>query len=71
MPLSSLPEHVDRVRAMMQEHPGRRVVCLCRRGNDSQRAVVLLEKIGISGCVDVVGGLAELASRLDPTIPIY
>lgn len=48
------------------------IICICRRGNDSQRAVCLLKKHGFKMIKDVVGGIHEYARTIDPDqIPIY
>lgn len=44
---------------------------VCRRGNDSQRAVAALRRVGISHGVDVVGGIEAWAREVDPTFPTY
>ena len=48
-------------------------VCMvvCRRGNDSQRAVRMLREGGVSGAVDVVGGLAAWSREADAGFPAY
>jgi adenylyltransferase/sulfurtransferase len=47
------------------------VYVLCRRGNDSQRAVSLLNERGFVGARNIKGGLLEWARRIDPRFPIY
>lgn len=44
---------------------------VCRRGNDSQRAVARLRQLGISHAVDVVGGMEAWAREVDPSFPTY
>ncbi|KAL4451956.1 hypothetical protein ABPG75_007618 [Micractinium tetrahymenae] len=44
---------------------------VCRRGNDSQRAVARLRQLGISHAVDVVGGVEAWAREVDPSFPLY
>ena len=44
---------------------------VCRRGNDSQRAVAALRAAGISHAVDVVGGMEGWAREVDPGFPTY
>ena len=44
---------------------------VCRRGNDSQRAVQLLNDNGFSLAKDIVGGLESWAKDVDPTFPTY
>ncbi|KAI3997072.1 hypothetical protein MKX01_032723 [Papaver californicum] len=44
---------------------------VCRRGNDSQRAVDYLHKMGFSSAKDIVGGLESWAQNVDPNFPSY
>ncbi|KAJ0578773.1 putative transferase [Helianthus annuus] len=44
---------------------------VCRRGNDSQRAVQLLHKLGFTSAKDIVGGLESWAREVDPKFPTY
>lgn len=46
-------------------------VVVCRRGNDSQRAVRMLREGGVGGAVDVVGGLAAWSRGADVGFPAY
>jgi adenylyltransferase/sulfurtransferase len=44
---------------------------VCRRGNDSQRAVARLRELGIEHAVDMVGGMEAWGKEIDSTFPIY
>ncbi|WJX59523.1 Adenylyltransferase and sulfurtransferase MOCS3 [Trifolium repens] len=44
---------------------------VCRRGNDSQRAVQYLHKMGFNSAKDIVGGLESWAQNVDPNFPTY
>eukprot|EP00887_Chlorella_sp_A99_P001231 scaffold14.g1231.t1 len=44
---------------------------VCRRGNDSQRAVVRLRELGLGQATDVVGGMEAWAREVDPGFPRY
>lgn len=44
---------------------------VCRRGNDSQRAVKALQEKGFSSAKDIIGGLEGWAREVDPTFPSY
>lgn len=44
---------------------------VCRRGNDSQRAVQYLHKMGFTSAKDIIGGLESWAHDVDPTFPTY
>ena len=50
------------------------VVCVCRRGNDSQIAVnTLREKLKDDSVTvtDITGGLTSWSKKIDPDFPIY
>lgn len=47
------------------------LIVVCRRGNDSQRAVARLRELGLGQARDVAGGMEAWAARIDPTFPIY
>ena len=53
------------------------VVVVCRRGNDSQRATLLLQRLALSGNLppvklcDLAGGLRAWAQKADPEFPMY
>ncbi|CAI0379394.1 unnamed protein product [Linum tenue] len=44
---------------------------MCRRGNDSQRAVQLLQRMGFPFAKDIVGGLEGWAREVDANLPTY
>ena len=64
IPLAVLP---DRIKALPKDIP---VICICRRGNDSQQAVLLLKESGYAA-KDVIGGLHQYSRQIDPACPIY
>lgn len=53
------------------------VVVVCRRGNDSQKATLLLQRLAASGNLppvklcDLAGGLRAWSQKADPEFPIY
>ncbi|KAI3717913.1 hypothetical protein L1987_69828 [Smallanthus sonchifolius] len=47
------------------------IYVVCRRGNDSQRAVQLLHKMGFTSAKDLVDGLASWARDVDQGFPTY
>eukprot|EP00252_Welwitschia_mirabilis_P016121 TRINITY_DN35633_c0_g1_i1.p1 TRINITY_DN35633_c0_g1~~TRINITY_DN35633_c0_g1_i1.p1 ORF type:complete len:491 (-),score=98.50 TRINITY_DN35633_c0_g1_i1:183-1655(-) len=47
------------------------VYVICRRGNDSQKAVHYLHAKGLHCVWDVVGGLESWSKEVDPTFPSY
>ncbi|KAF8391595.1 hypothetical protein HHK36_023901 [Tetracentron sinense] len=60
-----------------QEHTGviscsdASLYVICRRGNDSQRAVQYLHKMGFTSAQDIIGGLESWAHDVDPNFPTY
>ncbi|XVE50721.1 hypothetical protein DITRI_Ditri01bG0186100 [Diplodiscus trichospermus] len=50
---------------------GPNLYVICRRGNDSQRAVQYLHKQGFNLAKDIVGGLESWAHDVDPNFPMY
>ncbi|KZV57827.1 hypothetical protein F511_21637 [Dorcoceras hygrometricum] len=44
---------------------------ICRRGNDSQRAVQYLHNNGYASAKDIIGGLESWAHDVDPKFPTY
>ncbi|CAF1761078.1 hypothetical protein HID58_087829 [Brassica napus] len=44
---------------------------VCRRGNDSQRAVQYLRDSGFSSAKDIIGGLEAWAAEVNPNFPSY
>lgn len=76
IPLSMLEEKLSTLGLALKEvgessskPPSLYVVC--RRGNDSQRAVQLLSERGFTSAKDIIGGLESWAKDVDPTFPIY
>ena len=48
------------------------VFVLCRRGNDSQKAVQILKRSNSEILIqDVIGGLHSWAQKIDPLFPVY
>ncbi len=72
IPLGRLEESLNIVRALAAgEGAPRPIYCICRRGNDSQRAVLLLERHAIPAS-DVIGGLHAYAQAFpEAGVPIY
>eukprot|EP00842_Homolaphlyctis_polyrhiza_P006402 jgi/Hompol1/6763/HPOL_003800-RA len=78
IPLAELGKHIDRVselQARVSAQTGAAtpvpVYVVCRRGNDSQLAVDLLQKHGIKNAYDLVGGLTAWSETVDASMPIY
>ncbi|OAY55162.1 adenylyltransferase and sulfurtransferase MOCS3 [Manihot esculenta] len=80
IPLSSLEGQLPEISSALKEERERRGIesesgvslyVVCRRGNDSQRAVQLLHKKGFSSARDIIGGLEAWANDVDPNFPTY
>ncbi|KAA8523641.1 hypothetical protein F0562_010064 [Nyssa sinensis] len=80
IPLSSLEGSLPEIsRALKKEEESRGIdagsgaslYVICRRGNDSQRAVQLLHKMGHTSAKDIIGGLQSWAHDVDPNFPAY
>ncbi|KAF2360903.1 Adenylyltransferase and sulfurtransferase MOCS3/Uba4 [Trinorchestia longiramus] len=72
----SKPERVQEIRDALESCEGRRVICVCRRGNDSQLATVALKealKEALPEVIvqDIAGGLTQWARVIDNSMPIY
>ena len=46
------------------------IICVCRRGNDSQLAVKKLKMLGFDAVKDVIGGINAL-SEFDDSLSYY
>ncbi|XP_057977677.1 adenylyltransferase and sulfurtransferase MOCS3 [Malania oleifera] len=82
IPLSSLEHRLPEVSAALKKEEGHKgmdadsgsappLFVVCRRGNDSQRAVQYLHKIGYTSARDIIGGLESWALEVDPKFPSY
>ncbi|KAL8516598.1 hypothetical protein ACS0TY_015022 [Phlomoides rotata] len=80
IPLASLEGRLSEISAALarQEEnksgdasPGASLYVICRRGNDSQRAVEYLHKMGFPSAKDIIGGLESWAQDVDPKFPAY
>lgn len=80
IPLTSLESRLPEVSSALKEkeeqdgtNPGSGVslYMVCRRGNDSQRAVQLLKTTGFTSAKDIIGGLESWARDVDPNFPTY
>lgn len=71
--LGNLVDEICSALTEMEEHEGKHVNLhvICRRGNDSQRAVQYLQNVGFTHAKDIVGGIEGWARDLDPNFPTY
>jgi adenylyltransferase/sulfurtransferase len=81
IPLPSLEARLPEISSALKEEEERKgaagsdlsaqLYVICRRGNDSQRAVQSLHKMGFTSARDIVGGLESWAQDVDPNFPTY
>ncbi|OWM85868.1 adenylyltransferase and sulfurtransferase MOCS3 [Punica granatum] len=76
VPLPTLESRVAEISSAlkgveMQDGKGASLYVVCRRGNDSQRAVEYLQKVGFPFAKDIVGGIEGWARDVDPNFPTY
>jgi adenylyltransferase/sulfurtransferase len=80
IPLPSLEARLPEISSALKEEEERKgpgsdlsaqLYVICRRGNDSQRAVQSLHKMGFTSARDIVGGLESWAHDVDPNFPTY
>ncbi|KAF8698094.1 hypothetical protein HU200_035607 [Digitaria exilis] len=76
IPLSMLEEKLPVLETSLKERAAASgkepsLVVLCRRGNDSQRAVKLLREKGFASAKDIIGGLQAWGRDVDPDFPVY
>ena len=74
MPMSASfgsEKNIGRIKEMMHEDGCEAVAVICRRGNQSQRALLALKAAGIDNAVDVIGGMTAWSQEIDGSCPIY
>ncbi|KAG0189923.1 Molybdenum cofactor synthesis protein 3 [Apophysomyces sp. BC1034] len=73
IPLDELEKRIGELKDKMDREnlTSDDVYTVCRLGNDSQLAVRMLEKHGIKGTRDIVGGLNKWSTDVDEMFPIY
>jgi len=59
------------VKNMFEEGSYEELSVICRRGNQSQRALLELHTIGLDNAVDVIGGMQAWSAHIDDDCPIY
>eukprot|EP00871_Galdieria_phlegrea_P002988 jgi/Galph1/3690/GphlegSOOS_G2326.1 len=69
IPLDELCSRQNEIRAHVENDE--QVLVICRKGNASQKAVVLLHNLGISSVKDIIGGIEEWRKQCDPSLPSY
>lgn len=76
IPLSNLEGKLSTIHSALKQAAQDSGKCaslfvVCRRGNDSQRAVDYLSKNGFPSAKDIVGGLQSWSQDVDHTFPSY
>lgn len=76
IPLSNLEDKLSTIHSALKQAAQDSGKCaslfvVCRRGNDSQRAVDYLSKNGFPLAKDIVGGLQSWSQDVDHTFPSY
>lgn len=78
IPLPSLEVRLSEISAALEDDEkgtysgsGPQIYVVCRRGNDSQRAVQYLHNVGFTSAKDIIGGLEGWAKDVDPNFPTY
>lgn len=80
IPLSTLEGKLSEISSALEKEAKKRTLdggssaslfVICRRGNDSQRAVQLLHTLGFTSAKDIIGGLESWAHNVDPKFPTY
>ncbi|KAJ8754892.1 hypothetical protein K2173_015404 [Erythroxylum novogranatense] len=77
IPLSSLEARLPEISCALNKEgitdseKGANLYVVCRRGNDSQRAVQILHSKGFTSARDITGGLEAWARDVDPKFPTY
>ena len=71
IPFADLSSSIDCLLSQTGNNLDHPIVTVCRRGNQSQHAVVLLRKYGFTNVRDIIGGMRQWALEVDPDCPIY
>ena len=77
IPLAELDNRLEEVKAQLAAlnsgltPEATPIYTICRRGNDSQRALLKLQALGFANIKNVTGGVAAWAQQVDPNFPTY
>lgn len=71
IPYTQLSQQTDSFCKAVKSDVGKEVpvYVICRRGNDSQRAVDVLRSVGFTSIYDITGGLQSWVQEVDPQFP--
>lgn len=65
MPMGTVPARCNEL------DPEREIVVICHHGGRSAQVAMFLERQGYARVINLAGGVAEWASRVDPKMPQY
>ncbi len=65
MPMASVPARVGEL------DPAREIVVICHHGGRSAQVGMFLERQGFARVINLAGGVAEWAARVDPAMAQY
>lgn len=71
IPLAELDDRIHELRGHLEIIGNVPIYTICRRGNDSQRALVKLQALGFNQVLNVTGGVAAWSHYVDSNFPIY
>lgn len=77
IPLKNLEDRLPEISSALKKEEecsngsGCGLYVICRRGNDSQRAVEKLHEMGFTFAKDIIGGLESWGHDVDPKFPTY
>jgi adenylyltransferase/sulfurtransferase len=74
IPLKFLEQYIDDIRNKAKDSTQLNLLpiyVICRRGNDSQRAVKKLVSYGFTNVWNIEGGLQSWSKNIDSNFPIY
>ena len=70
LPLKIMERNPDEAKQICSKHD--KVFVMCRRGNDSRLATeLLINKCGVTNCVNVEGGIEQYSKEVDKKVPLY
>lgn len=70
-PMRRFEKSLADIEALVKSTKAENVVCLCRRGNDSQLAAIRLEETLGRPVFSMKGGLEAWTATVDQTFPTY
>jgi len=76
IPLPEIDSRIEEIKTLLESRThgsnlSPAIYTICRRGNDSQRALLKLEALGFNSVKNITGGVAAWAQEVDPKFPTY